>query len=135
VASFGNSGCDDLTLYLPRGCADFVAERVARAPIPLAPIVGKSAPRETTLPVVCPRRRLRRWPHFVLALLLILYLNHNFNNSPIAMDLPKGAVSDKLGTSVDFVPNPTEANRLAQRTGKLTFILHIAGNFEESGFT
>jgi hypothetical protein len=51
------------------------------------------------------------------------------------MDPPRGAVSDKVGTSVDFVRNPTEANRLAQHTGKLTFILHVAGNFEESGFT
>jgi hypothetical protein len=51
------------------------------------------------------------------------------------MEPPAGAVSDKLGTSVDFVPNPTEANRLAQRTGRLTFILHVAGDFEEPGFT
>jgi hypothetical protein len=135
VASFGNSGCDDLTLYLPRGCAEFVVETVAKTPIRLARVVGKSAPRETTLPVVCPRRRLRRWPHFVLALLLILYLNQNFNNPPTAMDPPMGAGSDKLGTSVDFVRNPTEANPLARHSGKLTFILHVAGDFEDSGFT
>jgi hypothetical protein len=51
------------------------------------------------------------------------------------MEPPVGAVSDKLGTTLDFVRNPTAANRLAQRTGKLTFILHVAGNFEDSGFT
>ena len=135
MASFGNSGCDDLTLYLPRGCADFVDERAVKAPIPLARVVGKSAPRKTTVPVGCPRRGVGRWPHFVLGLLLILYLNQNFNNPPTAMDPPMGAVSDKLGTSVDFVRNPTEANCLAQRTGKLTFILHVAGDFEEPGFT
>ena len=135
MASFGNSGCDDLTLYLPRGCADSVAERVVEGPIPLARVVGKPASRKTTMPDACSRGRLRRWPHFAVALLLILYLNQNFNNSPTAMDPPMGAVSDKLGTSVDFVRNPTEANRLAQRTGRLTFILHVAGNFEECGFT
>ena len=135
VASFGNSGYDDLTLYLPRGCADSVAERVVKGPIPVARVVGKSAPRKTTVPVGCPRGRLRRWAYFVLALLVILYLNQNSNNPPTAMDPPMGAGSEKLGTSVDFVRNPTEANRLAQHTGKLTFILHVAGNFEESGFT
>ena len=87
------------------------------------------------MPDACSRGRLRRWAYFVLALLVILYLNQNSNNPPTAMELPAGAVSDKLGTSVDFVRNPTEANRLAQHTGRLTFILHVAGNFEESGFT
>jgi len=135
VASFGNSGCDDLTLYLPRGCADFVAGRVVKAPIPLARVVGKSAPRKTSVSDACPRRRLRRWAHIVLALLVILYLNQNSNNPPTAMDPPMGAGSEKLGTSVDFVRNPTDANHLAQHTGRLTFILHIAGDFEESGFT
>jgi hypothetical protein len=94
-----------------------------------------AAPRKTTVPVGCPRRRSKRWAYFVLALLVILYLTQNSNNPPTAMDAPMGAVSDKLGTSVDFVRNPTEANRLAQHTGKLAFILHVAGNFEESGFT
>ena len=135
MALFGNSGCDDLTLYLPRGCADFVAGRVVKAPIPLARVVGKSAPRKTTVPVGCPRRRSKRWAYFVLALLVVLYLNQNSNNPPTAMEPPAGAVSDKLGTSLDFVRNPTDANHLAQHTGRLTFILHIAGDFEESGFT
>jgi len=134
VASFGNSGCDDLTLYLPRGYADSIAQNIAKAPLALPPRPGrKSAPRKKTAPG--PRRGVGRWPHFAVALLLILYLNQNFNNPPTAMDPPKGAVSDKLGTSVDFVRNPTAANRLAQHTGRLTFILHVAGDFEEPGFT
>jgi hypothetical protein len=135
VALFGNSECDDLTLYLPRGCADFVAEKVVKAPMALARPSRESLPRKTTLPVVCPRRGVGRWPHFAVALLLILYLHQNFNNSPSAMDPPTVAVSDKLGTTLDFVRNPTEANRMAQHTGKLTFILHVAGDFEEPGFT
>jgi hypothetical protein len=135
VALFGNSGCDDFTLYLPCGCADIVSESIAKVPMALARPARKTPPRNRTVADACPRRGIGRWAYFVLALLLILYLNHNFNNSPIAMDLPKGAVSDKLGTSLDFVRNPTEANRLAQHTGRLTFILHVAGDFEESGFT
>ena len=87
------------------------------------------------MPDACSRGRLRRWAYFVLALLVILYLNQNSNNPPTAMEPPAGAVSHKLGTSVDFVRSPTEANRLAQRTGRLTFILHVAGDFEEPGFT
>jgi len=135
VASFGNSGCDDLTLYLPCGCADVVSESIAKVPMALARPARKTPPRNRNVVDACPRRRLRRWPHFALALLVILYLHQNSNNPPTAMEPPAGAVSDKLGTSVDFVRNPMEANRLAQHTGKLTFILHVAGDFEEPGFT
>jgi hypothetical protein len=135
VASFGNSGCDDLTLYLPRGCADSISRSIAKAPLPLPRPGRKSAPPKATAPVASRRRGVGRWPHFVLGLLLILCVNQNFNNPPTAMHAPRGAVSDKLSTSVDFVQNPTEAYRMAQHAGKLTFILHVAGNFEESGFT
>jgi hypothetical protein len=135
VALFGNSGCDDPTLYLPRGCADSISQSIAKAPLPFPRPGRKSTSPKATAPVATRRRGVGRWPHFVLALLLVLYLNQNFNNPPTAMDPPTGANSDKLGTSVDFARNPTEANRMAQHTGKLTFILHVAGNFEESGFT
>jgi hypothetical protein len=39
------------------------------------------------------------------------------------------------GTALDFVDDPTEAARQALRDRKLLFVLHIAGNFEDSKFT
>jgi hypothetical protein len=39
------------------------------------------------------------------------------------------------GTSIAFLDNPAEAAKKAQREHKLLFLLHVAGNFEESCFT
>lgn len=40
-----------------------------------------------------------------------------------------------FGTSVAFARNPVEANRQADEERKLTFVLHVSGNFEEARFT
>lgn len=40
-----------------------------------------------------------------------------------------------FGTSVEFVRNPQEAGQIAKKAGKLTFLLHVSGDFEESRFT
>ena len=39
------------------------------------------------------------------------------------------------GTNVNFLSTPTEAARIARENNKLTFLLHISGNFEDSDFT
>jgi hypothetical protein len=39
------------------------------------------------------------------------------------------------GTNVNFVSTPTEAARKARENNKLTFLLHISGNFEDTDFT
>jgi hypothetical protein len=39
------------------------------------------------------------------------------------------------GTSVDFVDTPSEAAQLAKKEGKLVFVLHISGYFEDPRFT
>lgn len=39
------------------------------------------------------------------------------------------------GTRIDFVSTPKEAARLAAKEGKLVFLLHVSGNFEDPGFT
>jgi hypothetical protein len=44
-------------------------------------------------------------------------------------------VRDRYGTSVEFVPSQNDAAQLARRDGKLMFLLHVSGNFEEPGFT
>jgi hypothetical protein len=39
------------------------------------------------------------------------------------------------GTTVNFLSTPTEAARKARKNNKLTFLLHISGNFEDTEFT
>jgi len=39
------------------------------------------------------------------------------------------------GTNVNFLSTPTEAARKARENNKLTFLLHISGNFEDTDFT
>jgi hypothetical protein len=43
--------------------------------------------------------------------------------------------AETYGTSVTFLNNPSEAARQARASGKLLFLLHVSGNFEESRFT
>jgi hypothetical protein len=50
-----------------------------------------------------------------------------------ACDLPDE--HQTFGTAVEFARNPVEAARLAKQQRKLTFLLHVSGNFEENRFT
>jgi hypothetical protein len=45
------------------------------------------------------------------------------------------APTQKLASAVSFVSNPSQAVRQAQQEGKLLFLLHVSGNFEDVGFT
>ena len=51
--------------------------------------------------------------------------------------IPGAARPDReaFATAVEFVRNPQEAARVARKEDKLTFLLHLSGNFEEPGFT
>jgi hypothetical protein len=40
-----------------------------------------------------------------------------------------------LGTTLEFAGSPSDALKQAVKEHKLVFLLHISGNFEESGFT
>ncbi len=51
---------------------------------------------------------------------------------PIA---PSCSTRTTEGTAVNFVATPAEAAREARKTNKLTFLLHISGNFEDADFT
>ena len=42
---------------------------------------------------------------------------------------------EMCGTAVEFVSSPAEAARLAQQKGRLQFILHVSGHFEDKAFT
>jgi len=41
----------------------------------------------------------------------------------------------KHGTSIEFVDTPAEAAKQAKKEGKLVFVLHISGIFEDPRFT
>jgi len=47
----------------------------------------------------------------------------------------EGATCGSYGTTVEFVDSPAEAARLAKKQGKLVFVLHVSGNFEDPRFT
>jgi hypothetical protein len=47
----------------------------------------------------------------------------------------KAPVCQQYGTKVDFYDSPADATRVAHKEQKLLFVLHVAGNFEEPGFT
>ena len=134
MASLSTFGLDHLTLYLPRGCAGRSGDSVAEEAPARARLDRKPSSPESRRPA-SPRRRVGRWPLFAVAILLILCLRDRTNGPPTARDAPPRLALEKLGTTVDFVRSPTEANRLALRAGKLTFTLHVAGDFEDSAFT
>jgi hypothetical protein len=41
----------------------------------------------------------------------------------------------KHGTTVEFVDTPSEAATQAKKEGKLVFVLHVSGHFEDPKFT
>ncbi len=47
----------------------------------------------------------------------------------------KAEPSGSCGTSLDFFDTPKEAARQAEKDGKLVFVLHVSGNFEDPRFT
>jgi hypothetical protein len=47
----------------------------------------------------------------------------------------KGTTCQQYGTAVSFYDSPAEARAKAREEDKLVFVLHVAGNFEEPGFT
>jgi hypothetical protein len=54
---------------------------------------------------------------------------------PVPPEPAGPARSERLGTAIDFVWSPTVAFARAEREQKLVMVLHLAGNFEDCGFT
>jgi hypothetical protein len=55
--------------------------------------------------------------------------------APQAILLENVPEPETFGTNVQFVRNPLEAGRIAGDQRKLTFLLHVSGNFEDDRFT
>jgi hypothetical protein len=53
----------------------------------------------------------------------------------LAAAAPARPGCDRLGTGIDFVRNPPDAFRQARQEGKLVFMVHLSGNFEDTEFT
>ena len=53
----------------------------------------------------------------------------------LPVDLPEKATCGSHGTTVDFVDTPREAAQQAKKAGKLVFVLHVSGHFEDPRFT
>jgi hypothetical protein len=47
----------------------------------------------------------------------------------------EAATCEKYGTQVSFVSSPSEAAQKAVKEQKLLFLVHLAGNFEDTKFT
>jgi hypothetical protein len=45
------------------------------------------------------------------------------------------AARETFGTAVEFVRSPAEAARVAAQEQKLTFLLHVSGDFDDPEFT
>ena len=57
-------------------------------------------------------------------------------SGPAQPEAEPAALARRLhGTSVAFVRTPAEATQLAGRAGKLLFLLHVSGHFEDPAFT
>ncbi len=66
-------------------------------------------------------------------------------NGPPALNVPPGSTAPatctteggcgNYGTSVKFLPTPSEAARRARQEEKLVFVLHVSGHFEDPKFT
>ena len=47
----------------------------------------------------------------------------------------KAPKCENHGTTIDFLETPSEAAKQAKKDGKLVFVLHVSGNFEDPRFT
>lgn len=43
--------------------------------------------------------------------------------------------AEMCGTAIEFMSSPAAAAQIAQQRGRLQFILHVSGHFEDSAFT
>jgi hypothetical protein len=79
-------------------------------------------------------RRLLKWAGPCLAALLAVSMV-----GATGTDKLPGLATDKPscashGTTIDFMDTPSEAAKVAEKQGKLVFVLHISGHLEDPRF-
>jgi hypothetical protein len=97
-----------------------------QTPAPAAPgrfVLHQAAPRASS-PFVLPER-----PSFALADLKL--------DEPAACGQTEQvcAVDRSLNTALTWARSPGDASEQARKEGKLVFLIHVSGNFEDPGFT
>jgi hypothetical protein len=142
------SPAEELTLYLTHGSgfADILDCQYLQS-LPSPPSIELPATKPPVRSIVTARRLV------VAALAVVLFLilasapklatsTFESNVSPTKLANPTCPTSvcpaprlETFGTRVDFVPSPQDACRQAASTGKLAFILHVSGYFEDPEFT
>ncbi len=129
------SGLAEIIALVPEPAEQPAVESIAFLPreVPEAPEVVLAAPREVAQePVVeTPPEKPEMLAIAVDKARDVLELK--------LPGMPERVIQDacsRFGTKVDFLPTPTKAIELAAKNkDKLVMVLHIAGNFEEPGFT
>ena len=72
----------------------------------------------------------RRWKGTVLGLCLMF----GFSAGISAREKAPTCDGD-FGTSLKFEDSPQDASKIAKKEGKLVFVLHVSGHFEDPRFT
>lgn len=99
-------------------------------PVALSPFVAperfelRDPPRKEPEPFVLPEKE-KAW--FALAEVTA--------NDPAESEPRVCAADRSLNTAVTWAKSPAEASEQALREGKLVFLIHVSGNFENPGFT
>jgi len=68
------------------------------------------------------------------ALVLVLSAGTVFAKNP-APAKPAADCNGDFGTAVVFEDTPADAAKIAKKEGKLVFVLHVSGHFEDPRFT
>jgi hypothetical protein len=148
MAPTTTSPAEELTLFLTHGSGfaeilDCPYSIGRQSPPPFEPPPTQAPPRKT---LTARRLALAGLP---LVILLLLVCNPKIaiqsceNNVAITNHAKPSCQTnvcaaprrESFGTRVDFVPSPQDACRQAAGAGKLAFILHVSGYFEDPGFT
>jgi hypothetical protein len=134
MAPTTTSSADELTLFLTHGSgfADNLDCPYSTSR-PILPSIELPAMKPPSQRIVTSRRLIVAG----LAVLLFLILVSSTKVTPQNYET-KVCANPRLetfDTRVDFFPSPQDACRRAADTGKLAFILHVSGYFEDPGFT
>ena len=126
---------DDATLYIP--CGERLPEPEPARSVPRRAI-RLAAARAFHKPMPCSVRVSRRRICVMLVLpiliLLVAVVPSRVQQPPVAEN-PCSAEPSFCGTAIAFQSSLTATFQGARQTGKLVFLLHVSGHFEDSRFT
>lgn len=106
---------------------------------PLVP--APPEPARPAAPVIMPERFVLQEPPRQEVRSFVLPTETWFALGEVSAEEPKAAepvvcrVDRSLGTVLKWAKSPAEASEQAARAGKLVFLIHVSGNFEDPGFT